>query len=266
MKKRSAVLYMFLFALLLSCKPKENMIYMSKDDISAEVSRAKFEGLKIREGDRLEILVSAFDDIAVRPFNRESMSQTGATGSSKESGGASSAAGQYVVNSQGQISFPVLGMIPVTGLTKEELKKDMEQRLRRYLTDPLVTITLSNFNFSVLGEVNGPGVKTSTTEKVNIFQAIALSGDLTVDANRTDIKLIRTDEETGVDRTISLDLTQASIVNSPYYYLQQNDILYIMPDRKKQISVNSRPVTDQIIRYGGVVLGLVTLVLTLVRK
>lgn len=241
---------------------------MSNDNFEEQVTRAKFDGLKIREGDRLQILVSAFDDIAVRPFNLGTMAQTASTASaaSGTAGAASSAPGEYTVNSAGQIYFPVIGAISVTGLTKEELKADLERRLRRYLTDPMVTVTLTNFNYSVLGEVGGPGQKTSNTEKLNIFQAIAIAGDLTTDANRTNVKLIRTDEATGIDKTISLDLTDASIVRSPYYYIQQNDIIYVEPDRNKQISVNTNSAVDQYVKYGGIVLGLVTLLISLIRK
>lgn len=247
-----------------ACKPKQNVVYMSNNNFEAEVSQAKYSGLHIQEGDQLQILVSAFDDIAVRPFNLNSMQST----SNNDGGGGNSGStpSQYIVNSDGSIIFPVLGVVFCKGMTKTQLKNDLENRLKRYLTDPLVTITLTNFNISVLGEVKGPGQKTSTTEKLNIFQAIALAGDLTYDANRTNVKLIRTSEETGKDEVISLDLSEASIVNSPYYYLQQNDILYVEPDRNKQVSVNNDSASDKWIRYGGIALGLVTLIFTLTRK
>ena len=237
---------------------------MSNDNFSQEVSQAKYAGLHLQEGDRLEILVSAFDEIAVRPFNIGTMTRTGTSGTSGANN--ASAPSEYTVNSDGTIIFPVLGAVYCKGMTKQQLKEDLESRLTRYLTDPMVTITLTNFNISVLGEVKSPGQKTSPTEKLNLFQAIALAGDLTYDANRTNVKLIRTSEVTGKDETISLDLSEASIVNSPYYYLQQNDILYVEPDRNKQVAVNNDSATDKWIRYGGVALGIVTLIITLTRK
>ena len=253
-----------LLTLLFNCKPKQNVVYMSNNNFESEVSQAKYAGLHIQEGDQLQIVVSAFDDIAVRPFNLNSMTRTG---NSDGSGGTGAIApSQYIVNSDGSIIFPVLGTIFCKGMTKIQLKADLESRLKRYLTDPLVTITLTNFNISVLGEVKSPGQKTSTTEKLNIFQAIALAGDVTYDANRTNVKLIRTSEATGKDEVISLDLSEASIMNSPYYYLQQNDILYVEPDRNKQVSVNNDSASDKWIRYGGIALGLVTLIFTLTRK
>lgn len=264
MKKYFSVFVIIVLFLFQSCKPKQNVVYMSNNNFEAEVSQAKYAGLHIQEGDQLQIVVSAFDDIAVRPFNMNSMMRTG---NSDGTGGTGAIApSQYIVNSDGSIIFPVLGTVFCKGMTKTQLKDDLESRLKRYLTDPLVTITLTNFNISVLGEVKGPGQKTSTTEKLNIFQAIALAGDLTYDANRTNVKLIRTSEETGKDEVISLDLSEASIMNSPYYYLQQNDILYVEPDRNKQVSVNNDSASDKWIRYGGIALGLVTLIFTLTRK
>lgn len=265
MKKYVQVfLNIILLSLLFHCKPKQNIVYMSNNNFESEVSQAKYSGLHIQEGDQLQILVSAFDDIAVRPFNLSSMARTG--NSEGTAGSGASVPSQYIVNSDGSIIFPVLGTVFCKGMTKTQLKDDLEGRLKRYLTDPLVTITLTNFNISVLGEVKGPGQKTSPTEKLNVFQAIALAGDLTYDANRTNVKLIRTDEATGKDVVVSLDLSEASIMNSPYYYLQQNDILYVEPDRNKQVSVNNDSASDKWIRYGGIALGLVTLIFTLTRK
>ena len=265
MKKYGSILIILSLLLLFSCQPKKNVVYMSNDNFQNEVAQARFEGLQIREGDKLQILVSAFEEIAVRPFNRSTMAGTGNAGDGT-SGGGSAAPSEYVVNSAGQIIFPVLGPVYCKGMTQQQLKDDLELRLKRYITDPMVTITLTNFSISVLGEVGSPGLKTSPMEKLNVFQAIALAGDLSYDANRTAVKLIRTSEASGKDEIISLDLSEASIVNSPYYYLQQGDILYVEPDRNKQVSINNDSATDKYIRYGGLALGLITLILTLTRK
>ena len=266
MKKYFHVFSIILLLLFISaCKPKQNIVYMSNNNFEQEVSQAKFSGLHIQEGDKLQILVSAFEELAVRPFNRTSMPATGTAGEGGSGGSGGGAPTEYIVSSEGHIIFPVLGPVYCKGMTKQQLKDDLESRLRRYLTDPMVTITLTNFNISVLGEVKSPGQKTSSTEKLNIFQAIALAGDLTYDANRTNIKLIRTSEETGKDVMISLDLSEASIMKSPYYFLQQNDILYVEPDKNKQVAINNDSSTDKWIKYGGVGLGLLTLIISLTR-
>ncbi len=243
-----------------SCKPKKNIIYMSNNNFEQEISQARYNGLRIQEGDVLDITVSAFDDIAVKPFNKSTMTATGNSGVGSINGN-----NDYTVTSDGSIQFPVLGNVYCKGMTKQQLKEDIESRLKRYLTDPMVTVILKNFNFSVLGEVGSPGQKTSNTEKLNLFQAVALAGDLSPDANKTNVKLLRFSEKTGTDEVISLDLTEASIVKSPYYYLQQNDILIVEPDRKKQITLNNEPVIDKTLRFWGVALGIVTLIITLTR-
>ena len=266
MKKYLLVCITLMLFAFQACKPKQNIVYMSNNNFEQEVSQAKYVGLHIQEGDQLQILVSAFDDIAVRPFNISTMSKTGNVGSQNSSSNTGIAPSDYVVNSNGTIIFPVLGSVYCKGMTKKQLQADLENRLKRYLTDPLVTITLANFNISVLGEVKSPGQITSKTEKLNLFQALALAGDATYDANKTSVKLIRYSEEEGKDAVVSLDLSEASIVNSPYYYLQQNDILYVEPDRNKQVGVNTNSKVDQWIKYGGVGLGLLTLIFTLTRK
>jgi len=264
--KKFIYTFVVIATFLSSCKPKENIVYLSNDNFEQEVSKAKYEGLHIQQGDRLQILVSALDEIAVRPFNQSSMTRTAAAGNEGSSTQNMAAApSEYTVTSEGSINFPVLGSIYCEGMTKKQLQMDLENRLLRYLTDPMVTVTLTNFNFSVLGEVKSPGQKTSTTEKLNIFQALALAGDATYDANRTNVKLIRYSEKEEKDQIVSLDLSEASITSSPYYYIQQNDILYVEPDKNKQVAVKSNSAVDQWIKYSGVALGVITLVITLTR-
>lgn len=233
------IFILLIFILTFSCKPKENMIYMSNHNFEQEVNQARYTGLKIKQGDILEIVVSAFDDIAVKPFNLNTITTT--SNLSEPNMGSSTTGSKYVVSTDGFITFPVLGKIYCQGMTKQQLKEDLEQRLKQYLIDPLVDIRLVNLNISVLGEVKIPGSKTPTTERINLFQALALAGDMTDYADRTKVKLLRYSEESKKDSVIQLDFSDASIVNSSYYYLQQNDILYVEPDKNKQIAANNNP-------------------------
>ena len=259
---KKPLFFLLIILLAVSCKPKNNMIYMSNNNFEQEVSQARYEGLRIQEGDVLEIIVTAMDDLAVKPFNKTTIQQTG------EEGGMPMRLGnnEYQVTSDGYIPFPVLGNIYCKGMTKQQLRADLDTRLKQYLTDPIVTIQLVNFNISILGDVGSPGQKTSSTERLNIFQALALAGDMNDSANRTKVKLIRYSEESGKDVTFTLDLSEADIVNSPYYYLQQNDILYIEPDRNKQIAANTtNPNRALLLQILGVVLGLVTFVIAIAK-
>ncbi|MGC4129284.1 MAG: polysaccharide biosynthesis/export family protein [Bergeyella sp.] len=237
---------------------------MSNNNFEQEVSQARYEGLHIQEGDVLEIIVSALDELAVKPFNKTTMSQTGKDDNTSNTMRLGD--NNYIVSNSGYISFPVIGAVFCKGMTQQQLKEDLEERLKAYLTDPMVSLRLTNFNISVLGDVKNPGQKTSTTEKLNVFQALALAGDMNDSANRTNIKLIRYSEETGKDVTHSLDLSEASVVNSPYYYLQQNDILYVEPDKNKQIAANAtNPNRNLLLQIGGALIGLATLILAITK-
>ncbi|WP_228374799.1 polysaccharide biosynthesis/export family protein [Chryseobacterium oranimense] len=236
---------------------------MSKDNMEEEVSRAKFQGLHIQEGDVLLILVSALDEIAVKPFNLNTANKVGSDTNTGINQYVQPS--EYLVNEEGYISFPVLGNIYTKGMTQVQLKQELETRLKRYLTDPMVSISLKNFNVSVLGEVKEPGQKVSVSQKINVFQALGLAGDMTDFGDRTNVKLIRTGED-GADQVVNIDLTRSDIVSSPYYYMKQNDILYVQPDKNKQVQANSNPnraLTFQII---GALLTAGTLIIALTRR
>ncbi|MBL1220632.1 polysaccharide biosynthesis/export family protein [Chryseobacterium sp. L7] len=262
--KRTIITYLILLSVtLLSCKPKQNMVYMANHNMEEEVTKAKFQGLHIQEGDVLLILVSALDEIAVKPFNLNTVNKVGSESASGSN--LYSQPSEYLVNEEGYISFPVLGNIYTKGMTQVQLRQELETRLKRYLTDPLVTITLKNFNVSILGEVKAPGQKESVSQKINVFQALGLAGDMTDFGDRTNVKLIRTGDD-GTDQIVHIDLTRSDIVNSPYYYMKQNDILYVQPDKNKQVQANSNPnraLTFQII---GALLTAGTLIIALTRR
>ncbi len=260
MKYNIYILSLFFFLGLMSCKPKQNYVYMSQGNPSQEIAEYKFLGNHIQVGDELLILVSALDDIAVRPFNLNTMQSTGSEGRTVQTTTPS----EYVVNADGYINFPILGEIMVKGSTHLELRTALESRLKEYLTDPLVSVSLKNFNISVLGEVKDPGQKTSTTQKINVFQALALAGDMTEYGDRTKVKIIRS-QEGAADQVINLDLAHANITSSPYYYLQQNDILYVEPDSNKQIAANTNPNRNLWFQIGGVALGIISLIIGLTR-
>lgn len=261
---KTIIAYILLLSLtLLSCRPKQNMVYISKHNMEEEVAKAKFQGLHIQEGDVLLILVSALDEVAVKPFNLNTTNKVGSTSNAGINQYAQPS--EYLVNEEGNIYFPVIGNVYAKGMTQIQLKNDLEARLKRYLTDPMVSITLKNFNVSILGEVKNPGQKESVSQKINIFQALGLAGDMTDFGDRTNVKLIRTGDD-GTDQIANVDLTRSDIVSSPYYYMKQNDILYVQPDKNKQVQANSNPnraLTFQII---GALLTAGTLIIALTRR
>lgn len=172
--------------------------------------------------DLLTIAVSCSTPELAVPFNL-----TAATTSSQ------SALLQYLVDNQGVINFPVLGKLHMGGLTKGQAEDMIAEKLKPYLKEPpIVTVRMSNYKISVIGEVVRPGTFTISNEKVNLFEALAMAGDMTVYGMRNNVKLIREDS-VGRQQIVTLNLNEADVILSNYYYLQQNDIVYITPNKAK---------------------------------
>ncbi|MGL5979832.1 MAG: polysaccharide biosynthesis/export family protein [Phocaeicola sp.] len=226
MKKRTALLTLLLLSLLASsCNSYKQVPYLQNAE-SCNTAQDVYPlyDARIMPKDLLTILVSTTDPLAATPFNL-----TVPTGVN----GESSLLQEYLVNNNGEIQFPVLGTLQLAGLTKGEAEQLIIDRLKNYLKEtPIVTVRMTNYKISVMGEVGKPGTFTINNEKVNIFEALAMAGDLTIYGKRQDMKLIR--EDAKGQRTIhTIDLTQADLINSPYYHLQQNDVLYITPNKTK---------------------------------
>ena len=140
---------------------------------------------------------------------------------------------QYLVDNDGKINFPVLGELRVGGLTEKEAEQLIVEKLKPYIKEtPIVTVRMVNYKISVLGEVARPGTFTISNEKVNLLEALAMAGDMTVWGVRDNVKLIRESAD-GKQEIITLDLNSAETILSPYYWLQQNDIVYVTPNKAK---------------------------------
>ncbi|MEX1383255.1 polysaccharide biosynthesis/export family protein [Lutibacter sp.] len=229
-----------------SCASKKDMIYFQNDEtISNELY--KNYAPKIQTADILNITVSAREPDAVKAYN---LYQGGGQTTTKSI--------TYLVDNQGDITFPELGKIKVGGLTTDELKDNLISRLEVYITNPIVTIRLENFRVSILGEVKSPGPYNLENEKVSIPEALAMAGDLTIQGKRKNILLLRTTGDKV--ESIRLDLTDKSLFKSPYFYLAQNDIVYVEPNKAK---VNSSAIgtTSSLISIASALLSLV-LILT----
>jgi polysaccharide export outer membrane protein len=137
----------------------------------------------------------------------------------------------YIVNADGEINFPVLGMIKVSGTTTKDLTNQLTTLLIPYLKNAIVNIRLNNFKITVLGEVKSPGSYPVLNERISIIEAIGLAGDLTIYGKRKSVTLIR--EQDGKRTFNSIDLTNKELFNSPYFYLAQNDVIYVEPNKTK---------------------------------
>lgn len=232
MKIRKVVCMLTLSTLLVSgCTSYQKSLYLQNEQVLNESLEGQLYDFRIMPKDELTIVVSTTDPEASAPFYRK-------IGQSKEGGSSTMGMNDanllsYLVDNQGNIDFPVLGMVKVMGLTNRECEALIREKLQPYLKEvPNVTVRTSNYKFSVLGEVNSPGTYTTDAEKVTIFEALAQAGDMTLFSVRDDVQLLREDS-TGVRRIYHLDLTQADVALSPYFYLQQNDVLYVKPTKAK---------------------------------
>ena len=232
MKMKSFILFCFCILLLASCTSYKNVPYLQNPEVVNDYkdTLALYDA-KIMPKDLLTITVNTSDPEAAAPFNLTV--QTAINTSRTTNIYSQPTLQQYLVNNDGSIDFPVLGRIQVGGLTKSQAEDLIREKLGNYLKEvPIVTVRMSNYKIAVLGEVARPGMFTVSNEKVNIFEALAMAGDLTVWGLRDNVKLIREDA-VGTREIINLNLNNAEIVTCPYYYLQQNDILYVSPNKTK---------------------------------
>ena len=235
--KRPSFFHFFIFslltaALLTSCGSTKNVAYLqNSDSINFEKSRFLYDA-RIMPKDQITISVNTTTPEASFPFNLllQNAYQQGRTIS-----GAGGTLMPYLVDNAGYINFPIVGKLKVGGLTKSEAEKLVAEKIRPYMAEtvnPVVTVTMASYSVSVLGEVNRPGTFQVSREKITILEALAQAGDLTIYGVRDRVKLIREDA-TGKKSIVTLNLNDANIVNSPYYYLQQNDVLYVEPNNVK---------------------------------
>lgn len=172
---------------------------------------------------------------------------------------------QYLVDNQGCIDFPILGKLHIGGLTKGEAEKVIVEKLKPYLKEPpIVTVRMTNYKISVMGEVARPGTFTISNEKVNILEALAMAGDMTVYGMRNNAKLVREDSN-GRQQIITLNLNEADIILSEHYYLQQNDILYITPNKTKARNSNIGSSTSIWVSATSILVSLVGIMVTLMK-
>ena len=203
--------------MMVGCTSSKQVAYWQNiDSISLAASKGLYDA-KIMPKDELTILVQTTDPLSSEPFNLRSTSQ--ANGKNPVT--------TYLVDNDGMISFPIIGKIHVAGLTKTECEDLIKSKIQPYLArteNPLVSVRMSSFHITVLGEVNRPGVIPVSTEKISVVEALAEAGDMTVYGKRNNILLLREDK-TGEKHKVRLNMNDANIINSPYYYLQQNDVL-----------------------------------------
>ena len=215
----------------IGCGSTKDVVYLQDVEVDERVKAACEYQAVIQADDLLSIIVSCADIEAAVPFN------TPMIGLGREVNSGDNTQRGYLVDERGCIDFPVLGKLEVAGMSRGEVAEMLKERLSVYLREPIVTIQFMNYKVTVLGEVRNPGSYRVASERVSILDALGMAGDLQINAKRKNVLVVR---EEGDEKIFArLDLTSSDFMHSPFYYLRQNDVVYVEPTRGRIAGANA---------------------------
>lgn len=232
--------------MLASCSTPKNIAYFQDTEEADGAEIAAVKNITLRPGDMISIIVNAKTAELSALFNLPYTSQRiGQNSNASISGSSSSQISGYTIGDDGCVDFPTLGRLKIAGMTKQQVAKMIKDELKNQgqVNDAVVTVEFMNLEFQVLGEVSNPGRYPIGKDGLTVLDALASAGDLTIQGNRENVKILR--NENGFQKTYELDLCSTnSIISSPAYYLQQDDVIYVEPNdfRKRQTRVNGNNV------------------------
>ncbi|MFI3315168.1 MAG: polysaccharide biosynthesis/export family protein [Rikenellaceae bacterium] len=243
MKLRTYNLLVALILIFSGCASYKNVSYIQDSHKMNEYTeKGVMYDARIMPKDLLTITVNTSDSKSAMPFNLTIPSTLNSTNNLISS---QPALQEYLVDNNGYIEFPSIGMLKLGGLNRREAEELIKVKLEMYLKEtPIVNVRMSNYNVSVLGEVAKPGTFKVENEKINILEALAMAGDLTIYGMRDNVKLIRENDE-GRKKVVEINLNSVDFINSDFYYLKQNDVIYVTPNKTK--AKNSRVSTSNTI-------------------
>jgi len=253
---------LFLFVMLASCVPRDKMgkiNYMQNVEQVATEASLKSALNTIQKGDQLVIFVSAKNMEVVRPFNQGYYTSQNPTTTN-----APNSERVYLVDSEGNIDFPVIGKLSTTDKSLESFRTELTDRVSRYVKNPTVTMRLVNFKVTVLGEVARPGQYTIPEGQTTLLNAIGLAGDLTIYGKRDDILMVR--NENGIISKDRINLMDANFIQSPYFQLKQGDVIYVSANPTKEKLARQDPNTNLYLAIAGTVIGLAGIFITIFKK
>ena len=233
---RNIPFFIILFTLFFSsCVNKKKLVYLNDiDQFSIEQINRQFSHdypIRISKGDVLLITVSALDPEAISNFN---LPLTSYALPGTLSVNTTPVLQNYIVDSEGYIIFPVIGKIKLESLTIDEASNLIKEKISQYANNPIVSVRFHNYQVTVLGEVNNPGRFTFNTQRISIFDAIGMASDLTIYGRRLNVLIIR--EVEGKLEYGRVDLSSSEIFSSPYYFLKQNDVIYVEPSGERTLA------------------------------
>lgn len=254
------ITFLLTATLFAGCMSTKKVAYFqNKDSVNVVLSRQLYDA-KIMPKDILQIQVFTTNPEAAAPFN---LIQTETSSQSVSQNSVSS----YLVDNNGDIVFPVIGRIHLGGMTKNEAEAYIKGLIKPYLSEsenPVIHVRMVNYKYAVIGEVNSPGMFTTMNEKINIIEALAQAGDLTLYGERDKIFLLRENSD-GQKEYHRLNLNDANIISSPYYYLQQNDIVYVEPNKAKAKSAYFTTATSMWFTLTSMLMSVATFVIAITK-
>jgi polysaccharide export outer membrane protein len=264
MKKNIFILLINLvFIFLNSCTSQKKLDYLQNIENVALETSIKNAKSTIQPNDQLVILVTAKDMDVVKPFNQnfssgQILQYSTASNNMPTQNQTSTSGPTYMVDSQGNIEFPVIGKVNTENKTTEELRDILKKEISKYVVNPQVSVKNTNYKITVLGEVNRPGTYNIPEAQTTVLEVLGLAGDLTIYGNREGILVLR-----NIDGTMTkerIDLTKADFINSPYFYLKQNDVIIVSPNETKQKTSRLDPNAGIYISVASIVVTILALI------
>ncbi|TNJ46454.1 polysaccharide biosynthesis/export family protein [Tamlana fucoidanivorans] len=214
------IIVLYVLALVSSCSTKKDIVYFQNAKNAETIVDTNTFNATLKTGDLLSIYISTPDLTVTQPYNL--IESTGGNGQGTLV--------QYLIDSEGNVDYPVLGKVKLEGLTIEEAKQLFKKKFEdgKLLKDPVVIMRINNYRVSVFGQVNNPGVYPVTGERISILEALSAAGDLAITGKRDNVLVIR--DFNGAKTYTRIDLTSKEVFNSPVYYLTQNDVVYVEPN------------------------------------
>ena len=220
---KKTILVLLVSIVLFSCVARKNMVYYRNIESMNNKEMTNSYEIKIQPDDLLMIAVSCDDPEIAKPFNIGALGQSQSGSSSQQLGPT------YLVDVNGVIDFPVLGKLTIGGLTRTQVMKMLNEKISLYIKKPFITLAIRNYKVTVQGEVSSPGIYSFDSERFTLVDALIKAGDLKIQAKRKNILIIR--QTDGVITYNRVDITKTDFINSPFYYLRQNDMVYVQPNR-----------------------------------
>ncbi|MDD7913380.1 polysaccharide biosynthesis/export family protein [Polaribacter ponticola] len=245
--------YLLFIIVFSSCVSKKEIVYFQNDEIDQSKVSNSYRTI-IKPDDLLQITITSQDIEAVRPFNLSAV--TYSTSSNSAIGVAQQQT--YLVDTNGEIEFPVLGKLKIGGLSRNEVIDFLKNKLSPdYIKEPNINIRIANYKISVMGDVQRPGSYSIPNERITILDALALAGDINISGQRNNILIIREENNKKVEYRV--DLRSKDVLTSPVYYLQQNDVVYVEQNYARIQSASSNSSTSLFISITGLIITIVSL-------